>query len=137
LKDIPEANARSTVSATHETRFKEHQNQATPDAWLACRMFFVKGLLTMRLAILFLFMLFCSVAHAEKRVALVIGNAAYTRAGELPNPRNDADDFAAALKALGVEVITGLDLDKQRMEQQLRKFSTLLSGADSQNSSAP
>jgi len=74
--------------------------------------------------------LFCSAAHAEKRVALVIGNAAYRHAGELANPRNDADDFTAALKALGVDVITGLDLDKQGMEQQLRKFSALLSGAD-------
>jgi uncharacterized caspase-like protein len=45
--------------------------------------------------------LFCSAAHAEKRVALVIVNAAYRHAGELANPRNDADDFTAALKALG------------------------------------
>jgi hypothetical protein len=31
-----------------------------------------------------------SSANAEKRVALVIGNAAYTHAPELANPRNDA-----------------------------------------------
>jgi uncharacterized caspase-like protein len=30
-----------------------------------------------------------SIAHAEKRVALVIGNAAYKHARELTNPKND------------------------------------------------
>jgi hypothetical protein len=31
-------------------------------------------------------------AHAEKRVALVIGNAAYKNAATLQNPRNNATD---------------------------------------------
>ena len=39
-------------------------------------------------------------AHAEKRVALVIGNSAYQDAPELKNPRNDAADTAAALTRL-------------------------------------
>ena len=50
-------------------------------------------------------------AMAAKRVALVIGNGAYTNAPALTNPRNDAQDMAAALKALGFEVIVGTDLD--------------------------
>jgi hypothetical protein len=37
-------------------------------------------------------------AFAEKRVALVLGNGAYQKA----NPKNDAEDMAAALKALGM-----------------------------------
>ena len=35
-------------------------------------------------------------AHAEKRVALVIGNAAYQNTQPLANPRNDASDLADA-----------------------------------------
>ncbi len=31
-------------------------------------------------------------AHAQKRVALVIGNSAYQHTGKLANPKNDATD---------------------------------------------
>jgi len=56
-------------------------------------------------------------AHAGKRVALVIGNAAYQHAGELANTRNDAGDMAAALRMHGFEVLDGIDLDKAALEQ--------------------
>src|SRR5262245_10992945 len=69
-------------------------------------------------------------AAAQKRVALVIGNAAYTYAGRLPNPGNDATDMAAALKGLGIEVILGLDLDKPGFDAKLRQFSRALADAD-------
>jgi len=52
-------------------------------------------------------------ADAAKRVALVIGNAAYSQAGTLANPVNDATDMANALKKFGFEVILGLDLDRR------------------------
>jgi hypothetical protein len=41
--------------------------------------------------------------HAEKRVALVVGNAAYRHAGvpKLDNPVNDAQSIRDALKRLG------------------------------------
>ena len=51
-------------------------------------------------------------ALAQKRVALVIGNSAYQNTPKLTNPKNDATDMAAALKALGYQVIDGFDLDK-------------------------
>jgi uncharacterized caspase-like protein len=70
------------------------------------------------------------VALAERRVALVIGNSAYRHAAELANPRNDATDMAAALKALAFEVTAGVDLDKAGMEDKLREFADRLSGAD-------
>ena len=69
-------------------------------------------------------------AHAERRVALVIGNSTYKHAGELANPRNDANDMASALQAVDFDVIKGLDLDKRSLEQEVRKFSVALSGAD-------
>ena len=69
-------------------------------------------------------------AHAEKRVALVIGNSAYQHTAELRNPRNDAADMAASLKRLGFEVLEGKDLDKRGMERLIRQFGLRLSGAD-------
>ena len=69
-------------------------------------------------------------AHAEKRVALVIGNSAYENAGKLANPANDAADMAAALKELGFIVITGSDLDNRGMRDKVREFSAELRGAD-------
>ncbi|MEE8506500.1 MAG: caspase family protein, partial [Kiloniellales bacterium] len=44
------------------------------------------------------------VAAAQKRVALVVGNTAYTSLPELTNPRNDATDIAKALEGLKFEV---------------------------------
>ena len=64
----------------------------------------------------------CAAAFAEKRVALVIGNGEYVHANALLNPKNDATDMAAALKAAGFTVIAGTDLDKTAME---RKSGTL------------
>ncbi len=70
-------------------------------------------------------------AVAQKRVALIVGNAAYTNANVLANPANDAKDMAAALKELGIEVILGLDLDKRGFDAKVRDFSrALAAGAD-------
>jgi hypothetical protein len=69
-------------------------------------------------------------AHAEKRVALVIGNSAYQHTAELHNPKNDAADMAASLKRLGFEVLDGRDLDKRGMERLIRQFGLKLAGAD-------
>jgi len=62
-------------------------------------------------------------ALAEKRVALVIGNGAYDHAPKLPNPRNDAEAMAAALKRLKFEVLLGIDLKKPEMELLLQGFA--------------
>src|SRR5712671_242151 len=68
--------------------------------------------------------------HADKRVALVIGNSAYRNAPPLPNPRNDAEDVAAALKRTGFETIVGLDLDKAKMEDAAINFARAARTAD-------
>lgn len=73
--------------------------------------------------------LMASVALAEKRVALVIGNGAYKAASPLANPANDAADMAAALEALGFKVILGIDLDKPQFDATLRSFSRELEDA--------
>lgn len=71
-----------------------------------------------------------SQAHAEKRVALVIGNGAYQHTAKLNNPGNDAGDLSAALQRLNFEVVEGKDLDKREMERLIRQFGIKLAGAD-------
>ena len=51
----------------------------------------------------------------ERRVALVIGNAAYPNA-PLKNPVNDARDMASALRGLGFEVILRENASLRQME---------------------
>jgi len=71
-----------------------------------------------------------SAAHADRRVALVVGNSAYSNAASLRNPRNDASDMAETLKKLGFEVELGLDLDQQNFAVTIEKFARALDGAD-------
>ncbi len=71
-----------------------------------------------------------SLAAAEKRAALVIGNAAYANAPPLANPRNDATDLANTLESLGFKVLLGLDLGKRSFDQKVRAFADLLEEAD-------
>ena len=80
--------------------------------------------------ILFVSSMFCTSAFAEKRVALVIGNSAYTEGQALKNPLNDATDIAASLKRLGFDVVLGLDLDYSGMRKTIGKFSGKLNDAD-------
>jgi hypothetical protein len=66
----------------------------------------------------------------DKRVALVIGNAAYTSAPRLRNTLNDADEMSAALKVMGFEVVDGRDLNKEAMDRILTRFARELQGAE-------
>lgn len=71
-----------------------------------------------------------SAAHAEKRVALVIGNATYQNTRPLANPVNDAEDLAAALKRVGFTVDFQRNLTKPGMEAAIARFARLAQGAD-------
>jgi formylglycine-generating enzyme required for sulfatase activity len=69
--------------------------------------------------------------QSERRVALVIGNANYKRSGiSLSNPRNDAQDIAAVLAAIGFEVVTAIDTSKRDMDFVLQRFARLATDAD-------
>lgn len=57
----------------------------------------------------------------EKRIALVVGNAAY-KAGALPTPANDAGLIAQTLQAAGFDVIGARDLDQNGLRDTLRDF---------------
>ncbi|MEO1491146.1 MAG: caspase family protein [Pseudomonadota bacterium] len=69
-------------------------------------------------------------ALAERRVALVIGNASYQTVQALDNPENDAAAVAKSLETLGFEVLLGLDLDQRGMQKMVREYSRMLIGSD-------
>jgi uncharacterized caspase-like protein len=75
--------------------------------------------------------LLCQPAWASKRVALVIGNAAYQNAPTLPNPVNDGAVIAATLKDAGFDVVDSRhDLAAVDMRRALRDFSDRARDAD-------
>jgi uncharacterized caspase-like protein len=61
-------------------------------------------------------------AGSDRRVALVIGNGAYTSAGALPNPAKDATAIARNLKSMGFEVSEGIDLNRADMTRVIGAF---------------
>jgi hypothetical protein len=66
----------------------------------------------------------------RRLTALVIGNAAYTNAGKLKNPTNDAEDVAARLETFGFSVIKETDCTDKDMDQALKTFKNSLEGND-------
>ena len=62
-----------------------------------------------------------SAARAEKRIALVIGNAGY-QAGALETPANDAGLIAQTLQAAGFDVVGARDLDQDSLRRAFRDF---------------
>jgi uncharacterized caspase-like protein len=69
-------------------------------------------------------------AHAEKRIALVIGNGAYGNQ-PLSNPANDATLMAETLRTVGFEVVEVIDADGRDMKKAVHTFSRSLSRAGS------
>jgi uncharacterized caspase-like protein len=62
----------------------------------------------------------------SKRLALVIGNGAYTNAPPLRNPPNDARDITATLGALGFDVTSGINANQREMKRLIREFGQKL-----------
>jgi tetratricopeptide (TPR) repeat protein len=63
-------------------------------------------------------------AAPGRRVALVIGNAAYKNVGALLNPEHDAEAIAASLRAVGFTTVTLLDdATHDKMLSALRSFA--------------
>src|ERR1700694_2841097 len=76
------------------------------------------------LALLLLFSVVASPAHAEKRVALVIGNSDYSNAPKLPNPSNDAEAMGVLFKSAGFDVVeVRQNLSTADMRRAIRDFS--------------
>ncbi|MCK1541535.1 caspase family protein [Bradyrhizobium sp. 179] len=66
----------------------------------------------------------CGPAHADRRVALVIGNSAYKSAPKLGNPVNDATLVGGMFKKAGFDSVdVRLDLSASEMRRMLREFA--------------
>ena len=84
-----------------------------------------------RVALVFMFLLWSSIVHAEKRVALVIGNGGYQKASKLLNPANDAKALAGMLRAANFDpVALHEDLGIRELRQAIKEFSDLTRDAD-------
>jgi len=65
------------------------------------------------------------------RIALVIGNSAYSHVPALLNPRRDADAIADSLRAIGFERVTLVgDTTREKLVDALRAFAEMASRAD-------
>lgn len=62
-------------------------------------------------------------AHAENRLALVIGESAYRAVPSLPNPANDARAMATLLTEAGFTVTTASDLSQRELNQKVGDFT--------------
>src|SRR5437868_7798823 len=69
-------------------------------------------------------------ASADKRVAFVVGNGTYKNVAALPNPSIDAKAKATALRNVGVEVVEGTNLTRDKMTERLLDFGKKAQGAD-------
>jgi uncharacterized caspase-like protein len=69
-------------------------------------------------------------AHAQTRIALVIGNSAYQKVANLANPAHDARDISESLKRLGFTVNTVTDADFDGFRRALRDFGRMAPSAD-------
>jgi len=69
-------------------------------------------------------------ASSGPRYALIIGNSQYgALLGRLPNPVNDAQSVAAALRAVGFNVDLVTDADQRAMKRAISRFGERLSSA--------
>ncbi|HSM42409.1 MAG TPA: caspase family protein [Afifellaceae bacterium] len=62
----------------------------------------------------------------ERRVALVIGNSAYTNTTELPNPQKDARLIAKSLTDVGFDVNLVIDATQSEMKRAMLEFGRAL-----------
>ncbi|WP_428647474.1 NADase-type glycan-binding domain-containing protein [Roseibium sp.] len=69
-------------------------------------------------------------AHAAGKVALVIGNGAYTALPALINPANDANLMGSKLDGLGFDVIRIIDGSRRDFREGLTLFGRKAQGAD-------
>ena len=69
-------------------------------------------------------------AASGRRVALVLGNAAYQNVPALANPVIDAKAIAEELEKLNFEVVSGYDLTKLETQETISRFAKQVRGAE-------
>jgi len=88
----------------------------------------MRRLFLLLLTLVFLHSIPAQAATPGKRMALVIGNAAYPQ--PLLNPVNDARAMAERLRRLGFEVLLRTDINSAQLQKASAEFSTQARGAD-------
>src|SRR5690349_16672062 len=68
-------------------------------------------------------------AHAEKRVATLIGNSAYAADLSLPNPVSDVRLLEKRLKSLGFDVRVYTDVDSRSIGMLIEEHGSRLASA--------
>lgn len=90
--------------------------------------------MTRRLSVLclglFLLILSMSPVSAANRVALVVGNDAYSHVPRLEKAVNDADAMALALEGRGFQVIKAVNLSRREMNLAMQKFVSQIEPGD-------
>ena len=86
----------------------------------------------MRLIFLVAFLLdiFFSVARAEERIALVVGNTVFASAPRVTNAAANADSMASALRGLGFDVTEMVDAGRDDLLEAMENFRARLSTGD-------
>ncbi|WFP77736.1 caspase family protein [Mesorhizobium sp. WSM4906] len=69
-------------------------------------------------------------AHADRRVALVIGNSEYRTIPALKNPDTDAENVSKTLRLAGFNVFVAKDVTKLQFEEKFRNYLAAVDGAD-------
>lgn len=70
-------------------------------------------------------------AHAEKRVALIVGNSSYQTVPKLPNPSRDASSVAKMFRDAGFDSVdVQLDLGNLEFKRAIRRFEATADQAD-------
>jgi uncharacterized caspase-like protein len=81
-------------------------------------------------AVLWLLLVGASSSHAEKRVALVVGNSAYQNVGHLANPAKDSAAMAALLRTADFAVVELRDVGLAGFKRAVSDFSETARNAD-------
>ena len=69
-------------------------------------------------------------AHADRRVALVIGNSQYREIPALKNPDQDAEDVSKTFRQAGFDVFVAKDVTRLQFEEKFRNYLAAADGAD-------
>jgi uncharacterized caspase-like protein len=86
--------------------------------------------ISLKFALAALFMALALPAHAEKRVALVIGNNDYRNVPKLQKAVNDARTMGDTLKQLGFTVMVAENQNRQQFSQSLLAFDNAVGPGD-------
>ena len=74
----------------------------------------------------------CDAARAERRVALVVGNASYQSVPKLPNPARDASSIAKMFQDAGFETVdVQINLGNLDFKRAIRMYDNKLVVIDS------